>query len=181
MENKDKRKKLTLSISGSIKKPKEKIEIAKTHNKNSVIVGKKNTKFGRSKPVQFQDRSKSHPSINTSKPRPFSPSNDFEKRKLAEQRATRRLKGEAPSDKDFKNKVSGKKREYKLTLSRALNEDDSEFKARSMASIKRAKQKENRLTNNEKKEISLKPIQRNVNIPEVITIREEKIAIIEKK
>ena len=172
MENKDKRKKLTLSISGSIKKPKEKIEIAKTHNKNSVIVEKKNTKFGRSKSVQFQDRSKSHPSINTSKPRPFSPSNDFEKRKLAEQRATRRLKGEAPNDKDFKNKVPGKKREYKLTLSRALNEDESEFKARSMASIKRAKQKENRLTNNEKKEISLKPIQRNVNIPEVITIRE---------
>ena len=39
--------------------------------------------------------------------------------------------------------VEVKKREYKLTLSRALNEEESEFKARSMASIKRAKQKEN--------------------------------------
>jgi len=172
MENKDKKKKLTLSISGSVKKPIAKIEIAKTQNKNSVIVDKKNTKFARPKSSQFQERTKNHPSSNTPKSSPFSPSNDFEKRKLAEQRATRRLKGEVPNDKDFKNKVSGKKREYKLTLSRALNEDESEFKARSLASIKRAKQKENRLTNGDKTEINLKPIQRNVNIPEVIIIRE---------
>jgi|TARA_B110000438_G_scaffold6908_1_gene6802 translation initiation factor IF-2 len=172
MENKDKKKKLTLSISGSVKKPIAKIEIAKNQNKNSVIVDKKNTKFVRPKSGQFQERTKSHPSSNTTKSRPFSPTNDFEKRKLAEQRATRRLKGEAPNDKDFKNKALGKKREYKLTLSRALNEDESEFKARSLASIKRAKQKENRLTNGNKTEVNLKPIQRNVNIPEVIIIRE---------
>ena len=36
-----------------------------------------------------------------------------------------------------------KKREYKLTLSRALNEDNLGFKSRSLASIKRAKRKEN--------------------------------------
>ena len=41
MEKKEQRKKLTLSVSGSSKKPQEKIEIAKTVNRNSVIVEKK--------------------------------------------------------------------------------------------------------------------------------------------
>ena len=41
-----------------------------------------------------------------------------------------------------------------------------------MASLKRAKQKENRLLNKEDDKESFKPIKRDVNIPEVITIRE---------
>ena len=47
---------------------------------------------------------------------------DFEKRKLAEQRATRRLKGELPS-KDAKGKTGSKKRELKITVSRALSDE----------------------------------------------------------
>ena len=39
--NKNKRKKLTLSVSGSLKKPQQKIELAKTQDKNSVFVDKK--------------------------------------------------------------------------------------------------------------------------------------------
>ena len=45
-------------------------------------------------------------------------------------------------------------------------------RSRSMASLKRAKQKENRILNKDEDRESLKPIKRNVNIPEVITIRE---------
>ena len=96
--------------------------------------------------------------------------NDYEKRKLAEQRATKRLKGDS-THKDSKGKTLTKKRELKLTLSRALN-DEIETRSRSLASLKRAKQKENRdLNKNEIKE-NFKPIKRDVNIPEAITVRE---------
>ena len=44
-------------------------------------------------------------------------------------------------------------------------------RSRSLASLKRAKQKENRTQNDNFRE-NLKPIKRDVNIPEVITIRE---------
>ena len=93
-------------------------------------------------------------------PKTSSPiTNDYEKRKLAEQRATRRLKGESGD----KGKSGIKKRELKLTVSRALS-DEIEARSRSMASLKRAKLKENReLTKEEIKE-SLKPIKRDVNI-----------------
>ena len=66
--------------------------------------------------------------------------NDFEKRKLAEQRATKRIKGEN----NQKGKAVLKRRELKLTISRALSEEDIESKGRSLASLKRAKQKENK-------------------------------------
>ena len=108
---------------------------------------------------------------NFSKP-PITPTSDFEKRKLAEQRATRRLKGEVLSKDGKSGKLGGKKRELKLTLSRALSEDNIETKSRSLASLKRAKQKENRILIKEENKENLKPIKRDVNIPEVITIRE---------
>ena len=53
-----------------------------------------------------------------------------------------------------------------------MSDEDFGGKGRSLASLKRAKQKENRLLNKEDDKESFKPIKRNVNIPEVITIRE---------
>ncbi len=87
---------------------------------------------------------------------------------MAEQRATRRLKGELPQ----KGKVGSKKRELKLTISRALSEEDTETRGRSLASLRRAKQKENRDLKKEENKDHLKPVKRDVKIPEVITIRE---------
>ena len=52
----------------------------------------------------------------------FSITNDYEKRKLAEQRATRKFKGDNTT-KDSKGKIGSKKRELKLTLSRALSDE----------------------------------------------------------
>jgi len=66
----------------------------------------------------------------------------------------------------------GKRRELKLTISRALSDDDIGIRSRSLASLKRAKQKENRILNKNESKESLKPIKRNINIPELITIRE---------
>ena len=95
---------------------------------------------------------------------------DFERRKLAEQRATKRLKVDTEG-KEKKLKSSFKKREVKLTVSRALS-DEIETRERSLASVKRARQKElkNSLKNDNQE--NLKSVKRDINIPEAITVRE---------
>ncbi len=167
-----------LKLSGISKKSIENIELSKTQNKNSVFIKKKNSKFT-SKNFQFNNLNKktndkkfktsnnsNFKNFHVSKPKENL--NDYEKRKLAEQRATRRLKGET-QDKEVKQKKGSKKRELKLTVSRALS-DKIEAKSRSLASLKRAKQKENLKKNN--KEDDFKPVKRDVNIPESITVRD---------
>jgi Translation initiation factor IF-2, N-terminal region. len=174
------KKKLKLSISGSSKKTIKSIEQAKSKSKNTVIIEKRPTRFSGKPQFSKQNTSNEYLKTNssfTTKKNFFSKpsqnfSSDFEKRKLAEQRATRRLKGEETQKESRQNKLGGKRRELKLTVSRALSEDDIETKGRSLASLKRAKKKENRILNNEENKENLKPIKREVNIPEVITIRE---------
>ena len=174
------KKKLKLSISGSSKKTINSIEQAKSQSKNTVVIEKKprfGTKPNYSRPNTSNERPKgSAPFVsrnNTFSKPPTSPSSDFERRKLAEQRATRRLKGETTPSKDSKaGKGASKRRELKLTVSRALSDEDFTGKGRSLASLKRAKQKENRLLNQEDDKDSLKPVKRDVKIPEVVTIRE---------
>ena len=170
------KKKTKLTISGSSTKTISNIELAKSKGKNSVIIEKKLGRFG-NKPRfpknNKQETSFKSKSFTTSKEKVFSkpsptPSNHFEKRKLAEQRATRRLKGELPQ----KGKLGSKKRELKLTISRALSDEDTEARGRSLASLRRAKQKENRDLKKEENKDHLKPVKRDVKIPEVITIRE---------
>ena len=96
---------------------------------------------------------------------------DFERRKLAEQRATKRLKEEKKNKNKKIQKSGTKKRELKLTVSRALS-DQIEARERSLASVKRARQKENRNLTKEETQESLKPVKRDINIPEAITVRE---------
>ena len=174
------KKKLKLSISGSSKKTINSIEQAKAQSKNTVVIEKKSTKFtGKS---QFSrsnlsnDKSKTKTSFLPKKTN-FSKSlsnitSDFEKRKLAEQRATKRLKGEISTKDNKPNRIGNKRRELKLTISRALSDDESGTRARSLASLKRARQKENRVLNKDENKEILKPIRRDINIPEIITIRE---------
>ena len=139
------RKKTKLTISGSSKKTISNIELAKSKGKNAVIIEKKVGRFGNKSRFSRTDKKettfKSKPFITSKEPvfsKPSTtPSNHFEKRKLAEQRATRRLKGEIPQ----KGKLGSKKRELKLTISRALSDEDIETKGRSLASLRRAKQK----------------------------------------
>ncbi len=168
------KKKIKLKLSGNVKKSISSIERAKTQSKNSVFIEKKN-KFSNKKSFNLNKSNFNPKRSNIEKKpplfeKPNVPQNDYEKRKLAEQRATRRLKADNDK-KDVKSKTSIKRRELKLTVSRALSGDE-EGRARSLASLKRAKQKENR--NIQKVEVreNLKPIKRDVNIPEIITIRE---------
>ena len=171
------KKKLKLSISGNTKKTISNIEQAKSNPRNSVIINNNKSfqkkKFYKSSSGTFNNQKKTNPNIGFKKPsQSFFPKkdlSDFEKRKLAEQRATKRLKGE--TSKESKDKTS-KKRELKLTISRALNDEDGvELRSRSLASIRRARQKENREQTLDAKQ-EYKPVKRDVYIPEVITIRE---------
>ncbi len=159
MEN----KKLKLTISGKPKKSFKNFETSKSQGKQSVIIDKTQNKFAkkgssfRPNKTKFSTKLK----VNT---------NDFEKRKLAEQRATKRLKDDAVT-KDKKIKSGIKKREVKLTVSRALS-DEIEARERSLASVKRAREKENKIQNKDQNKDNLKPIKRDINIPEAITVRE---------
>ena len=173
------KKKLKLSISGASKKTINSIEQAKSQSKNTVVIEKRSPRFGGkssfSRGAKLTDNKPQNTFIpkktNFSKhPSPIT--SDFEKRKLAEQRATRRLKGDNSQKENKLTKLGGKKRELKLTVSRALSGDDIGMRSRSLASLKRAKQKENRLLNKEESKENFKPIKRDINIPEIITIRE---------
>ena len=172
-------KKTKLTISGTAKKSFKNIEIAKTQGKNSVVIEKQSSKFqsreASPRPGGFKPKTTSTFNKGAHVKPSFAPkspvvTNDFERRKLAEQRATKRLKGDENKDKKTL-KAGTKKRESKLTVSRALS-DEIEAKERSLASVKRARQKENKNLTKEEAQESLKPVKRNVNIPEAITVRE---------
>ena len=100
------KKKLKLSISGSSKKTFNSIEQAKTQSKNAVFIEKKAGRILRksniNKPhkLNFSPKIQNNSSLNKVMQTDLkSTKSDFEKRKLAEQRATKRLKGEiAPKD-----------------------------------------------------------------------------------
>ncbi len=163
------KKKTKLTLSGNIKKTISNIEKAKFQGKNSVFIEKKGNKF----PNKKNFISSAKPAVKVSSNpgfKPSSPANDYEKRKLAEQRATKRLK-EDSEKKDSRGKLGTKRRELKLTVSRALSGDE-EGRTRSLAALKRAKQKENRIIQKDEIKEKLKPVKRDVNIPEIITIRE---------
>ncbi len=173
-------KKIKLTISASAKKSIKNIEIAKTQSKNAVVIEKQTGKFpnrgGSFRPNPGKPKPTSPFSRGTGIKPSFAPksppiTNDFERRKLAEQRATKRLKGDSDG-KDKKTLKSGtKKRELKLTVSRALS-DEIEARERSLASVKRARLKENKNLSKDRNQESLKPVKRDINIPEAITVRE---------
>ena len=175
------KKKTKLTISGSTKKSIDNIELAKSKSKNSVIIEKKPNRFFNrgsfNKPSGFKSSTGQNTGVKKSvfsgqKPLKHSLpiTNDYEKRKLAEQRATRRLKGDTTT-KDSKGKIGSKRRELKLTVSRALS-DEMETKSRSLAALKRAKLKENRDQTIDQAKENYKPVKREVKIPEAITVRE---------
>ena len=174
-------KKTKLTISGGIaKKSIRNIDKAKNLGKNSVIIEKQTGKFTsrggsfKSNPPKIKNNFTSNKgTFGKSNYTPKSPplTSDFERRKLAEQRATKRLKEENENKNKKSIKSNTKKRELKLTVSRALS-DQIEARERSLASVKRARQKENRSLTKEEAQENLKPVKRDINIPEVITVRE---------
>ena len=174
------KKKAKLTISGNTRKTIDNIELAKLQNKNSVVIEKKNNRFPykgtfrkpitNNKPLLKNDEIRENDQTKY-KPKKiykpvFSATKDYQKRKLAEQRATKRLKGE-----ELKSRIGSKKRELKLTVTRALDEE-SLVKTRSLASLRRAQLKINKDQEKEKTKEDFKPVKREIHIPEAITVRE---------
>jgi len=183
VDNIKKRKKLTLSISS-----KKKAEsFSYTKGKKSTVVVEKKISRKRHRVSNYPKKSNDNFKKNINLEKAQQDKNFFTKtstakpnieiRKIAEQRATKRFRdGEEESLKGKsigKSKTSIKKREYKLTLSRALSEEEIDPKERSLASVRRARFKERIISQKDKKEkIELKKVIREVNIPEKITIQE---------
>ena len=173
MEN----KKTKLTISGNPKKQFKKIDSSVNKGKKTVIIekslNKTSPKGSFKKPFLSKPSSQGFKKGSPQKPNFFGKSSlttsDFERRKLAEQRATKKLKSD--SDNDKKTKLGSNKRQVKLTVSRALS-DEIETRERSLASVKRARQKELKSANKEENKENLKPVKRDINIPEAITVRE---------
>ena len=173
MEN----KKTKLTISGGPKKSFKSIDSVNNQGKKTVIINRQSPKFlgkGNFSKGSGYKSSTSHKKGDNYKTNfkinnPNLGISNFEKRKLAEQRATKRFKSE--DDKDKKSKTNLKKRDVKLTVSRALS-DEIEIKERSLASVKRARLKELKNINKEDSKENQKSVKRNINIPEAITVRE---------
>jgi len=177
MENKKIKKKLTLSISG--KKSHSTPNYAQSRGKTSVVIAKKaGRKWGEKK---FQPRdntfNRSKPTSNLF-PKKTPTNKNFDLRKMAEERATKRFKGlnqdklQQKKSSLSKDKSFTSKRESKLTLSKALDDEALEGRARSLASLRRARLKEKKNQDSEKTKIETKKIVHEVNIPNKITIQE---------
>ena len=173
-------KKTKLTISGTAKKSIKNIEVAKTQGKKTVVIEKQINKFSNKSGSFKSSSTKPKASSPFSRGAPLKPkfppkqspiANDFERRKLAEQRATKRLKNDNETKDKKVLKGGTKKRELKLTVSRALS-DQIEARERSLASVKRARQKEIKNSNKVETQDQLKPIKKDINIPEAITVRE---------
>ena len=162
----EKNKKKTLTISTSLKKKIDPSSI-NTGGKKSFSVEKKKT-FKTNKSINRLAQSSKSNFEKDNKKRSFN-------RKFAEQQVTKDFikKDSKPAGKSkLKLKTTIDKRDFKLTVSRALNVEEIEIKQRSLASVKRArlKEKKNKPESDEKKEF--KKVIREVKIPEKITIQE---------
>ena len=162
----EKNKKKTLTISTSLKKKIDTSAVS-TGGKKSFSVEKKKTfktnkNFKRSSSPSNLDLSHNNQKKNFA-------------RKFIEQQATKDFikKENKPAGKS-KLKLKGPvdKRDFKLTVSRALNVEEIEIKQRSLASVKRArlKEKKSKPEGEEKKEF--KKVIKEVKIPEQISIQE---------
>ena len=119
MEN----KKTKLTISGKSKKPIKNFDSSKNLGKKTVVIekhsGRSNKKgiFSKSpsfKPTSSNKKVSTYKSNFTSKISSMSSTSDFERRKLAEQRARKRLKGDLENSKEKKNKLGEKKESSSL-------------------------------------------------------------------
>ncbi len=163
-DKKDKKK--TLTISKSFTKKIDMSNINKGGKKSFAI--EKKSSFKNTKSFNKNN-------LNTSFHKRADPKKTLN-RKFIEQQATKEFikksEDKIASKKKLRLKGPIDKKDFKLTVSRALNVEEIEIKQRSLASVKRArlKEKRNAPENEEKKEF--KKIVRDVKIPEQISIQE---------
>ena len=161
----DKDKKKTLTISSNLKKKIDTTSITSSGKKSFSVEKKKPFRSNKSLNKPF-----SGSVVNNN---PDTKKKNFA-RKFIEQQATKDFikKDNKPAGKS-KLKLKGPvdKRDFKLTVSRALNVEEIEIKQRSLASVKRARLKEKKKPEGDEKK-EFKKVIREVKIPEQITIQE---------
>ena len=146
----EKNKKKTLTISSNLKKKIDTSSI-NTGGKKSFSVDKKRSQKP-SKPFNKFNSNKNIELNQINKKKNFT-------RKIIEQQATKDFikKENKPGGKSkLKLKSPVDKRDFKLTVSRALNVEEIEIKQRSLASVKRARLKEKKINQKMKKKKNLR-------------------------
>ena len=181
----NKKKKLTLTISS--KKPHSVPHYTYGKQKKSVVIEKRHSRKGNERRFYGRNSNLGKPesvdSVKSKSTGDFtlkkSPINrNFEIRKIAEERATKRFKNlkedilVSKKGSLGKNKGSSSRREHKLTVAKALDDNAMEGRERSLASVRRARLKEKKNQDTENKKIETKKIVHEVNIPNKITIQE---------
>jgi len=162
VDQKNKKKTLTISTNTS-----KKIDLSSLTSD-----GKKTFAIEKKTPFRLSRENKSN-----TKPGNFKKTEPVKKttvRKFIEQQATKNFikkDSKTPSKTKLKLDPQSLKRDFKLTVSRAMNVEEVEIKQRSLASVKRARLKERKSENSDDKKEAIKVI-KNVNIPEQITIQE---------
>ena len=176
-EKKIKKKKLTLSVSSKILHNVP--NYVKSRQKTSVLIEKKAPRRWGEKKFQSRDNNFSKPKSTANFiPKKTRINSNVDIRKMAEERATNRFKDLKEDSLQPKKSSLGKdkgftsKREQKLTLSKALDDEILDIRERSLASVRRARLKEKKNQDSEKKKIETKKIVHEVNIPDKITIQE---------
>jgi translation initiation factor IF-2 len=160
--SKEKKKKLTLK---NFKGTPRKFNTNVTKTEGKVVVERKSFNF---KPKETSNNSEKKAFQKPFTPKITAPTDANQKN--AKEWAKKKIQEELyKGKKKVEKKSEIKKRDYKLTLSRALSDEDEIEKQRSFASVKRAREKQVKKT--EIKEDEPK-ISRNVTIPSVITIQE---------
>ena len=160
----EKNKKKTLTISSNISK---KIDISSLSSD-----GKKTFSIEKKSPFKSSRDNKSTSTPGSS--RKTEPVKKNIVRNFIEKQATKNfVKKDEKGTQKTKLKLDplSAKRDFKLTVSRAMNVEEVEIKQRSLASVKRSRLKDKRSVSSEDKKEAIKVI-KNVNIPEQISIQE---------
>ena len=158
--SKEKKKKLTLK---NFKGTPRKFNDNSVKTQGKVVVERKNPNF---KPSNNNLEKKTFQKPFAPKITP--PSGDNQKN--AKEWAKKKIQEELyKGKKKVEKKTELKKRDYKLTLSRALSDEDEIERQRSFASVKRAREKQTKKIENQEDDLK---ITRDVTIPSVITIQE---------
>ena len=176
-EEQKKKKKLTLS--GFSSKTHNAANYAQSRGKTSVVIEKKPQRRWGEKKFQPRDNNLNKPKSTTSySPKKTTPNKSFDIRKMAEERATSRFKNTKDINAQQKKTNVGKdkpftaRRENKLTISKALDDEALDGKERSLASVKRARLKEKKVQDLKNQSPEIKKVVHEVNIPSKITIQE---------
>ena len=160
----EKNKKKTLTISSDLKKKIDTSSISSAGKKSFSVEKKKSYR---------PNKTYNKPTFNNVASNTDPKKKNFA-RKFIEQQTTKDFikKENKPAGKS-KLKLKGPvdKRDFKLTVSRALNVEEIEIKQRSLASVKRARLKEKKKPENDEKK-EFKKVIKEVKIPEQISIQE---------